>query len=299
MVVDSVGNQNNVTSRRKRMLKSVFGSNHREWLRVHHAADWITVIVIVIIAGICALVVPPYNRYLPQEDPTTTYPLKSDIVPNYALFITTIAGPPIIFLIVNLVWTRSKHDFHHATLGVYTAWAYTFALTTAVKLATGSYRPNADAQENNHGSSDFKQSFPSGHASLSFATMVFISLYFTGKFKVFAVHSGSLVLKGVLILSPLYLAMFIAISRTMDYHHSFADIIAGSLLGAGIGLFCYYLFYPLSFDLNCDKPRIHEHEERYHPDVKNNNSNLNSKSIETRSSPLASSTSANNPILPM
>lgn len=230
-----------------------FGKEHSVWLKRFHIIDWVTILVIIAAAGICTLTVTPYNRFLPQEDSSTGYPTKKDIVPEYALFITTLAGPLVIFALTQ-IWKKSRHDFHHACLGVYAAWAITFAVTTAIKLSTGSYRPNyVEGSLNN----DLKQSFPSGHSSLSFSSMVFLTLYLAGKFKVFNVHGGSLVLKGVFILCPVFLAMFIAISRTMDYHHSFADILAGSLIGSGIGTFCYFLFYPLSFADGCDKPRKH------------------------------------------
>lgn len=248
-VPSEVANKN-----QKKGIKSrIFGKGHTKWLKTFHILDWVTIIAIVAIAGILVLTVDPFDRFLPQEDGTTGFPTKKDIVPEWALFITTLVCPPIIFGLTQF-WYKSRHDFHHACLGLYTAWAITFAITTVVKLSTGSYRPNYFEGSKNE---DLKQSFPSGHSSLSFSSMVFLSLYLAGKFKVFNTHTGSLVLKAVFILSPMYVSIFIAISRTIDYHHQFVDILAGSLIGAGIGCFSYFLFYPLVFLDNCDLPRKH------------------------------------------
>eukprot|EP01117_Protostelium_nocturnum_P001941 TRINITY_DN125_c0_g1_i3.p1 TRINITY_DN125_c0_g1~~TRINITY_DN125_c0_g1_i3.p1 ORF type:complete len:296 (-),score=66.50 TRINITY_DN125_c0_g1_i3:105-992(-) len=241
------------TQKKSVIRRKIFGKDRTQWLKTFHIVDWITILVLVVIGGILTLTVKPYNRYLPQEDSSTGYPVKSDIVPTWALMITTLVGPPIIFGLTQF-WYKSRHDFHHACLGLYTAWAITFLLTTIVKLSTGSYRPNYRPGTLDQ---DLKQSFPSGHSSLSFSSMVFLSLYLAGKFKVFNAHTGSLVLKAIFILSPMYISIFIAISRTIDYHHSFADIISGSLLGAGIGSFSYFLFFPLVFLDNCDLPRKH------------------------------------------
>lgn len=72
------------------------------------------------------------------------------------------------------------------------------------------------------------KSFPSGHASISFAAMTYVSMWLCGKFGLLTVHSGSVALKALLALCPYCIASFVAISRTRDYHHDFTDITAGS-----------------------------------------------------------------------
>lgn len=114
---------------------------------------------------------------------------------------------------------------------------------------------------------DGQLSFPSGHSSLSFACMMFCVLYMMSKFKLYSSPSPSTTMKSIshyganaslwkllLCLSPLALASFIAISRTLDYHHNFSDILGGCVLGLFIAPCCYFLNYPSLFSWNCDLP---------------------------------------------
>lgn len=124
-------------------------------------------------------------------------------------------------------------------------------------------------------------SFPSGHSSLAFAAMVFLSFYMAGHFAIFAHgnvdqscnvryeshsthrlgkkivrrfimyfsnHSSKPFWKLLLCLAPWFLATFIAVSRVMDYHHHFEDIVAGSLVGIVCAVLCY--IFKLSAILN-------------------------------------------------
>jgi len=205
-----------------------------------------------------ALVITPHERFLPEDVAANSYPVKDDIIPLYALLIITLALPLVIFGVTQ-IWHHSRHDWHHATLGVLMAWAVTNFAVTCIKLATGRPRPNygSSAPQGTLGSNDSRSSFPSGHAALAFSSMVFVSLYIAGKLKIFKNHDGSVVAKACLVLLPIAIAILIAVSRVIDYHHDFSDIQAGAMLGAGIGAFAYFLWYPSQFSSHCDLPRIH------------------------------------------
>jgi len=73
-----------------------------------------------------------------------------------------------------------------------------------------------------------------------------------GKFKIY--HGGSPLWKLLIALSPLSIACFIAISRTLDYHHNFSDILGGCVLGIFIAPFVYFLNYPSLFSSHCYLP---------------------------------------------
>ena len=42
---------------------------------------------------------------------------------------------------------------------------------------------------------------------------------------------------------PWVVAGLVAMSRTRDYHHHFSDILAGTVLGSAIGVYCYGLYF--------------------------------------------------------
>jgi len=212
------------------------------------------IVALFIFSSVLNLTVVPYERYLPEKDPSVTYPVRDSIIPNWLLMVISMLLPVAVFLIIQIYW-KSRHDFHHACLGLFTSISMTYLITTVVKLLTGRPRPDFN---NRVTIADARMSFPSGHASFSFCAMVFVSLYLAGKLKIYRYHSGSLVLKGLAVFSPLFISTFVAISRTMDYHHDFADILAGSLLGTGIAIMGYFMWYPSLFSKHPDQPRSHQ-----------------------------------------
>jgi diacylglycerol diphosphate phosphatase/phosphatidate phosphatase len=112
-------------------------------------------------------------------------------------------------------------------------------------------------------------SFPSGHSSLSFAGLAFLSLYIAGKLHLF--DSRGHVLKAWLTVIPLFGAALVAVSRTMDYRHHWQDVLAGSFLGILTAYFSYRLYYPSLSSEHAHlpyAPRIHRLElpTRYDPE---------------------------------
>jgi len=229
----------------------ILGNDWEEWWDRYYLLDWIFAFFVFILSWIINVVVHPYVRYLPPNDPSVSYPLKPDIIPNWTLFVLCFFLPLLIFLLFQVV-IKSRHDFHHAFLGLFSSLAINSMITIPLKLLAGRYRPDYDKRI---GEDDARMSFPSGHSSYSFAGLLFLTLYFFGKTKIFREHQPLIFLKGTLSLVPLMLASFVAVSRTMDYHHNFDDIVAGSLIGIGSAAFSYFLFFhPLSHRL-CNRPR--------------------------------------------
>ena len=59
--------------------------------------------------------------------------------------------------------------------------------------------------------------------------MMWLVLYLYGKYQVHHPEVTSGFGTSMAVSSPLAVAFFIAVSRTMDYHHNFDDIIGGNL----------------------------------------------------------------------
>ncbi|CAE8678433.1 unnamed protein product [Polarella glacialis] len=104
-----------------------------------------------------------------------------------------------------------------------------------------------------HDVADAHMSFPSGHSSYSFATLLFASLYILGKVNAAkAKHAelpllGRLEITNVLILlsfAPIALAFWITASRVVDNDHSPADVVGGGVIGAAWAAFWYGRYFP-------------------------------------------------------
>lgn len=69
----------------------------------------------------------------------------------------------------------------------------------------------------------------------SFAGLSFLSLYLSGKIKVFdrRGHAAKL----CVVLLPLLIASLVGVSRVDDYRHHWQDVFAGGLLGSSIANF--------------------------------------------------------------
>ncbi|KAI0309195.1 phosphatidic acid phosphatase type 2/haloperoxidase [Amylostereum chailletii] len=186
-------------------------------------------------------------------------------VPNWALIIISVVSPIVLMWVINLVTIRSWWDAHNSTLGAVVGLALTGAITQFTKVTVGRPRPDVisrcnpapDAVDPPFGLSsidichtlltqselqDGFRSFPSGHSSLSFAGLGFLSFYLAGKMHLFDKRGHAP--KAWLALAPLAGAALVAISRTMDYRHHWQDVLVGTVLGLVVSYFSYRQYYP-------------------------------------------------------
>jgi membrane-associated phospholipid phosphatase len=179
------------------------------------------------------------------------YPIVPEKVPVWALVVASL-GVPILCFALYQIWARSPHDFHHATLGLLEGFALTILLTALTKVFAGSYRPfYGNLVDPND---DSRKSFVSGHASLSFHSATFLSLWLCGKLGVVK-KTGGHVWTQLLVLLPMIGAGALALSRTRDYQHNFVDVLAGALLGGMLAFWNYHLKYPPLWKKNCELPK--------------------------------------------
>ncbi|KAF8188390.1 phosphatidic acid phosphatase type 2/haloperoxidase [Pholiota molesta] len=240
-------------------------TTHRRWMLIRsYAPDWF--LTIALAAIFFALdKVTGYRRVFSLADTSLLHPYAlHERVPNTALYLICFVAPFCIMPIVNFITVRSWWDFHNGSLGLVLSLALTGAMTQIVKITVGRPRPDfVDRCQPPPGSvdppfglsswtictqTDFAimndgfRSFFSGHSSLSFAGLGFLSYYLAGKMHLFDKrgHAG----KAWLALSPFMAASLVAISRSMDYRHHWQDILVGSLIGTLFSFFGYRQYYP-------------------------------------------------------
>ncbi|KAK9024275.1 hypothetical protein V6N11_004444 [Hibiscus sabdariffa] len=172
-------------------------------------------------------------------------PSDTNTIPVWAVPIYSVLLPICVFILV-YVRRRDVYDLHHSVLGLLFAVLITAVITDAIKDAVYDRWGNVVCHGNKADIKEGHKSFPSGHASWSFAGLGFLSLYLSGKVKVFD-RKGHIA-KLCIVLLPLLAASLVAISRVDDYWHHWNDVFAGGFLGLVVAAFCYRQFFPSPYD---------------------------------------------------
>ena len=191
--------------------------------------------------------IAPYMRDVSEyiDGPAITHPLLPQTVSLFQLYIYTIVLPTAG--ITALCAMNRKWDLLRvALLGFFEATAMSVFITTVTKKMAGSLRPNFYALCGWNGTAcagpivevmSAHQSFPSGHASGAGAGLTYFALFLChlaaasqlqGRFQ-----DAALQLMRFGALLPVLFAVWIAVTRTIDYYHRFEDITAGLALGVG------------------------------------------------------------------
>ncbi|KAL9642755.1 hypothetical protein ABK040_009832 [Willaertia magna] len=252
----------------------------KKWFNIYYLFDWLLalcslIIIELIFGAYLGGIQPPerFKTYLIMGDATISFPSTPSIIPDYLLILLNTIIPIIIVLLFQIKY-KSSHDIHHGILTWFETASLTICLTDILKVCAGRLRPDflSRCKPSIDGSCsglslseirDGKLSFPSGHSSLSFACMTFCTLYLMGKLRVYQkrkqksfyeLSGGSPFWKIWICFLPQLLSCYIAISRTLDYHHNFSDILGGCILGIIVGVLCYFLNYPSLTNVYCEFP---------------------------------------------
>ncbi|XP_076460894.1 phospholipid phosphatase 5-like [Babylonia areolata] len=205
----------------------------------------------------------PYHRVLqPEEMWLYRYPHSADYYPGRLMWITVISVPMVVLLAFYIV-RKDKEDFIQAALGVTMSLFVAGCITNFIKLAVGRPRPDFLSRCYPEGIPDHDivtdtrkcsgreesvlqglKSFPSGHSSMSFSSLGFVSLYIGGKLQVFHQGGRGVGWRFIVFLLPLLWSLMIAVSRTSDYHHHWQDVTVGAILGLVVCYTCYRQVYP-------------------------------------------------------
>jgi len=238
-----------------------------------HAYDWLALLLLAAVEGILNAI-EPFHRFVGAGMMADLrYPMKSNTVPVWAVPVIAVIGPMIIFT-AGYVQRRNVYDLHHAILGILFSVLITGVLTDAIKDAVGRPRPDFFWRCFPDGIAVYDKvttgvicngiaivikegykSFPSGHASWSFAGLGFLSWYLAGKIAVFdrRGHVGKL----CVVVLPLLVAAMVAVSRVDDYWHHWQDVCAGGVLGMAVASVCYLQFFPPPSDEKGFWPHAH------------------------------------------
>ncbi|RUS28521.1 phosphatidic acid phosphatase type 2/haloperoxidase [Jimgerdemannia flammicorona] len=185
-------------------------------------------------------------------------------VPTGLLVVVCFIVPLVVISCIALLIQKSPFDLHNGVMGLLLSLALTIMVTEVVKLSVGRPRPDfLDRCKPIPGSvdpplglsnsticmptdkyilSDGFKSFPSGHSSMSFGGLAYLSFYLAGKLHVFDQRGHTY--KGFIFALPMVGAALIAISRTEDYRHHWQDVTFGGIIGVVFAYFSYHQYYP-------------------------------------------------------
>lgn len=211
-----------------------------------------------------------------------SYPLKGNTYPSWAILPGCFLLPLVAITgchFARRACSRKSQpvavggwsSLHSALLGLSMSIAFTLFVTTTVKLMVGRPRPDFIARcfggeippeipwrvpgypactGDEAKITEGRKSFPSGHSSIAFAGLLYLTLYladFLGVFsdgktpanagdgKASPRHPWALFVS----LAPSLGAAYIAASRTSDYWHHCTDVLAGAILGSTVAYLAY------------------------------------------------------------
>eukprot|EP01028_Stygiella_incarcerata_P014282 TRINITY_DN92_c0_g1_i3.p1 TRINITY_DN92_c0_g1~~TRINITY_DN92_c0_g1_i3.p1 ORF type:complete len:276 (-),score=36.64 TRINITY_DN92_c0_g1_i3:159-986(-) len=233
----------------------------RKWFHRTYWFDYALCISLFLLLGALQIMIGPTHRGYEEGDPSLDHPYREhEIVPVSLLFVFSFLLPAVFFILSYFFLFQSVHDLHNAVLGLFTSVCLAEVITDFTKLGAGRLRPDF-LDRLDHGSStrlEGRKSFPSGHATMAFASMMFVSLYLMGKMRVMSStrRRSPLFAEAIVPLFPLILAFFVAISRVVDYRHHFSDILAGAVIGSAVAVYLYLMSFESLMSNRSEHPRL-------------------------------------------
>lgn len=225
----------------EQIQKNIWYKRLTRW-RIH---DIVTLLVLIVVYHYSNLM-KPFEREFIVNDIRFAHPFTvNETVTNNELFIYAYWIPfAIFFLGVADIYATLIN-----LLGLTFSIVLTLIITNILKNNIGNLRPDfllrcvplastpintlvsidVCTTKNLHRLLDGFRSTPSGHSSLSFSGLFYLTLYLAELLDIFASNGFWRVLVAI---SPTLGAALVATSRLQDYRHHYFDVISGSLLGA-------------------------------------------------------------------
>ncbi len=132
-------------SRKKSTVRDAIRRSYfhcRVWFSFAYIFEWLLSILLIAISeiffGTYFEIVPINKRYGPiLEDPFVQFPIVPELTPAAVLLTIPIFAPIAIVIVVNLMYVRSLHDFHHYCLGLLESMSVTWFITNVLKIIVG------------------------------------------------------------------------------------------------------------------------------------------------------------------
>lgn len=234
----------------------------------------------------------PFQRQFYINDLTISHPFaESERVTNGELFLYSVWVPMMVIGVVAMLMTKPENKIYVtyvSILGLCISCFTTSVVTDILKNMIGRHRPDFLARcvpkkdapidvmvfakdvcttKNLEALKDGFRTTPSGHLSISFSGLVYLSLWLSGQLVVFNENLGYW--RSILAWIPTLQCSYIALSRTEDYRHHFVDVIIGSILGLGMAFWAYRRLFPSVTHPRSYEPYIiiSENKEGDNPDT--------------------------------
>jgi len=242
--------------------------------RIAYGLD-IGLIVLMIFFGILFSVLDPPNLYFRLDDPAISHPVLPIIISDWAAFLFLIGC--ILLLLLSFLFVQDKIDLLHAFFGLVECFVFSFATISFLWWSIGGLRPTflsvcdpdpskiiaprfpgehvyythadicrapyskglASADEDTIAFG--LRAFQSGHVSFIMAPMLWITLYWTTRFKPFDGFSHLWKIAIIIILPAI--GIYGSFTRYHDYHHSVWAITFSIL----VSVFWTAVFYRFHF----------------------------------------------------
>ncbi|KAK6462608.1 phosphatidic acid phosphatase type 2/haloperoxidase [Scheffersomyces coipomensis] len=242
--------------------------------------DWITIVVLIIIFFNVLETAPPFTRQFSINDSRISHPFaKQERFTDNELYLWSLIVPSILVSLISSFFDK-LHLLQVSNVGLWFSVVFAAVLTDILKCWIGNPRPDFLSRCGPKASTpidvlvdidcctsplgpmylmDGMKSTPSGHSSMSFAGLLYLSFWLFGQFKVLSKgatpHKFISNLYLYLAFSlPVLFASYIALSRTQDYRHHFFDVGFGSLIGIVMAYFSYFKYFNALFDVNSHLP---------------------------------------------
>ena len=237
--------------------------------------DWIVATVTVLFFFLVAETALPFQRQFSLDDLTISHPFAIKERVSGILCIEIAAFIPLFVILTSLLvkyqqgafssHQQALHCLQISVLGLIISLSLNGVITDILKIWIARPRPDflercgpapgtplhelvdvnvCTAPLGKALLIDGMKSTPSGHSSISFGGLFYLTLWLLGQFKLFQNReSPQYVYKYFLAFSPLSLATYIALSRTQDYRHHFTDIVLGGAIGISFAWWSYHHYF--------------------------------------------------------